>query len=79
MTIDTLRCVNIDGFDCSDLDNPVGMSQNLQKLVLNLKCTTRTLYANSVNWFLNQIKNCKFLEAVIIQPKIEILGDKKIA
>ena len=71
MSSDSLKTIQFDGFPC-DFENSdtieepfgvdtqhvnkVGLSTNLEKVVLRLRCQTRVQYAHSVRWFLMQLK-----------------------
>lgn len=67
MRLDSLKVIQFDGFPCnfenSDaIDEPfgvdakhannVGLSNNLEKVVLRLRCQSRVQYAHCVRWFL---------------------------
>jgi hypothetical protein len=83
MSADSLKVIQFDGLPCnfensdanreaSGVDvqhvNKVGLSSNLEKVVLRLRCQSRVQYAHSVRWFLMQLKAHLTLEVVVIEP-----------
>ena len=83
MSAESLKIIQFDGLPCnfenSDASqepfgvdaqhvNKVGLSGNLEKVVLRLRCQSRVQYAHSVRWFLMQLKAHQTLEAVVIEP-----------